>query len=335
MPGPGDIKNIAASVLRRLKNRADDMGAGYNLVLQRYAAERFLYRLGMSSEVDSFTLKGAALFLVWAGKEFRATRDVDLLGPGEGDHDAVRASVTAICTVADPGDGLSFDPGAIRIDDIRDEQDYGGVRVKLVARLGTARIPLQVDIGFGDVIHPGREAVEYPALLDHAAPRVWAYPRETTIAEKFEAMVRLGAANSRMKDFWDVAALSQEFAFDGETLRAAIGETFRRRGTVLADMVPKALQPAFYQDEARAELWRAFLERAGAQVGVSTRFEEAGERVIAFLGPARESLARNESFDRVWPKGGPWRTGYGQDRYGEGRYGGFPPESGAQESVRR
>ena len=157
----------------------------------------------MSSEVDRFTLKGATLFLVWAGKEFRATRDVDLLGPGEGDHVAVRASVTAICAIADPADGLRFDPETIRIDDIRDEQDYGGVRVKLVARLGTARIPLQVDIGFGDVIYPGRQEADYPTLLDHAAPHLWTYPRETTIAEKFEAMVRLGAANSRMKDFWD------------------------------------------------------------------------------------------------------------------------------------
>ena len=322
MPGSGDIKNVAASVLRRLKNRADDMGTGYNLVLQRYAAERFLYRLGVSSEVDRFTLKGATLFLVWAGKEFRATRDVDLLGPGEGDHDAVRASVTAISTIADPEDGLRFDAETMRIDDIRDEQDYGGVRVKLVALLGTARIPLQVDIGFGDVVFPGREEAEYPTLLDHAAPRVWVYPREATIAEKFEAMVRLGAANSRMKDFWDVAALSQEFAFDGDTLRTAIDETFRRRGTEIGEVLPQALRLAFYQDDARADMWQAFIGRAGAQVGVPTRFEEVGERVISFLGPARESLARRESFARVWPKGGPWQAGYGQGRYGEAQHGG-------------
>ena len=322
MPGPGDIKNVAASVLRRLKNRADDMGAGYNLVLQRYAAERLLYRLGVSSEVDRFTLKGATLFLVWAGKQFRATRDVDLLGPGEGDHDAVRASVTAICTIEDPGDGLSFDPEAIRIDDIRDEQDYGGVRVRLVAQLGKARIPLQVDIGFGDDIYPGRQEAEYPTLLDHAAPSVWIYPRETTIAEKFEAMVRLGAANSRMKDFWDVAALSQEFEFDGDTLRTAIDETFRRRGTAIGEVAPEALRPGFYRDEARDETWRVFRQRSGLQVDVPAAFADVGERVIAFLGPARESLARNESFVRVWPKGGPWQAGYGQVRYQEGGYGG-------------
>ena len=328
MPGPGDIKNVAASVLHRLKNRAGEMRTDYNLVLQRYAVERFLYRLGVSSEVDRFTLKGATLFLVWAGKEFRATRDVDLLGPGDGDHDAVRASVTTICTIADPGDGLSFDPGAIRIDDIRDEQDYGGVRVKLVARLGTARIPLQVDIGFGDIIYPGRQEAEYPTLLDHVAPRVWVYPRETTIAEKFDAMVRLGAANSRMKDFWDVAALSQEFEFDGETLRTAIDETFRRRATSIGEVAPVALQRAFYQDEIRSGRWATFQGKSGERLAVPPAFAQVGERVIAYLGPVRESLARNESFARVWPRGGPWRTGYGQVRYGEGRYADGSPRGG-------
>ena len=277
----------------------------------------------MSSEVDRFTLKGATLFLVWAGKEFRATRDVDLLGPGEGDHVAVRASVTAICAIADPADGLRFDPETIRIDDIRDEQDYGGVRVKLVARLGTARIPLQVDIGFGDVIYPGRQEADYPTLLDHAAPHLWTYPRETTIAEKFEAMVRLGAANSRMKDFWDVAALAQEFEFDGETLRIAIDETFRRRGMSIGEVAPVALQRAFYQDEIRSARWATFRGKSGERLEIPPAFAQVGERVIAFLGPIRESLARNESFARTWPKGGPWHAGYGQVGYGESRYGGI------------
>ena len=322
MPGPSDIKNVAASVLRRLKNRAGEMRADYNLVLQRYAAERFLYRLGVSSEVDRFTLKGATLFLVWAGKEFRATRDVDLLSSGDEEHQSVRTSLVAICAVRDPADGLSFDPGAIRIDDIRDEQDYGGVRVKLVALLGNARIPLQVDIGFGDAIYPGRQEADYPTLLDQAAPRVWTYPRETTIAEKFEAMVRLGAGNSRMKDFWDIVALSQEFTFDGETLRTAIDETFRRRGTLIGEVAPVALQRAFYQDEIRSGRWATFRTKSGERLEVPPAFAQVGERVIAFLGPVRESLARNESFARTWPKGGPWQAGYGQVGYGEGRYGG-------------
>lgn len=182
------------------------------------------------------------------------------------------------------------------------------MRVKLEARLGNARIPLQVDIGFGDTIHPAREEAEYPTLLDHAAPRIWVYPRETVIAEKFEAMVRLGAVNSRMKDFWDVTALSQEYPFDGETLRTAIDETFRRRGTPIGEAVPAALRPELYQDEERTKMWGAFRRKSGLQLDVPAALAAVGERVIAFLGPVRESLTGDEGFDRVWRKGGPWSS---------------------------
>lgn len=245
-------RNVAASVHQRLLNRAREQGVDFNLVLQRYAIERFLYRLGLSSEVDRFTLKGATLFLVWAGQAFRPTRDVDLLGTGPEDHAAIRRAMEAICAVQFPEDGVVFDPAGTRVDDIRDEQEYGGVRVRLQGNLGQARLALQVDIGFGDTITPGREEQDYPTLLDHPAPRLWAYPRETFVAEKFEAMVRLGRPNSRVKDFWDVAALARRFAFDGETLRSAIDETFRRRRTPLGDKRPEALRPAFYEDSMRA-----------------------------------------------------------------------------------
>ena len=313
-----EIKNVTASVHQKLKNWTKAHNADFYLVLQRYAAERFLYRLSVSSEVDRFTLKGAALFLVWAGNEFRATRDVDLLGTGAEDHAAIREAMTAICLIEDPHDGLDFDASSIRVAEIRHEQGYGGVRVKIEVRLGQAKISLQVDIGFGDIIHPGREEAEYPTLLDHAAPRIWIYPRETTIAEKFEAMVSLGVSNSRMKDFWDVVALAQEFEFDGETLRTAIDETFRRRGTPIGETVPEALRPAFYQNEKRTEMWGTFRQKSGLQLEVPAAFAAVGERVIAFLAPVRESLASDEGFDRVWPKGGPWQTGYGQGGYGEG-----------------
>ena len=309
MTGASEVENVTASVRQKLKNWADAHTAVFDLVLQRYAVERFLYRLGVSVEVDRFTLKGAALFLVWSGNEFRATRDVDLLGTGPRDHAAIREAMTAICAIQDPRDGLDFDPATIRVGEVAHEQGHASVRVKLVVRLGRAKIPLQIDIGFGDSIHPGREEAEYPTLLGHAAPRIWVYPRETTIAEKFEAMVRLGVANSRMKDFWDVVALSQEFQFDGETLRTAIDETFRRRGTSIGEVVPEALRPAFYQDANRIEMWRTFRQKSGLRLEVPAAFGDVGERVIAFLGPVRESLARGEGFLRVWGKRGPWRTG--------------------------
>ena len=301
-------RNHPASVHRRLLNWAREHESDFNLILQRYAGERFLYRLGLSSEVDRFTLKGAALFLVWAGMEFRATRDIDLLGAGSDDHDAIHEAVAGICAIDYLEDGLRFDAASIRVEDIREDQDYGGVRVRLVAYLGNARIPLQVDIGFGDVITPDREEVEYPTILDIPAPRVWAYPRETMVAEKFEAMVQLGSTNTRLKDFWDVVALSQEFEFDGETLRTAIDETFHRRGTPITQEVPEALRPAFYKDEMREQFWRAFQQRAGARIDAPTRFEDVGERVRNFLGPVRDSLVRNEPFTQVWFKGGPWRS---------------------------
>jgi hypothetical protein len=303
-----ELRNVPRSVHQRLKNLAREQGTELNRLLERYAGERFLYRLGVSAEVDRFTLKGAALFLVWLGEELRATRDVDLLGTGDGDHEVIRAAMAAICAVPCPEDGLAFDSESIRMQTIRDEQEYGGVRVRLLASLGPAVLPLQVDIGFGDAITPEREEAAYPTLLDQPVPRLWTYPRETFLAEKFEAMVRLGPVNTRMKDFWDVAALAARFDFDGETLRTALDETFQRRGTTHTEELPDALRPAFYQDARRAEYWQAFLRKAGAAV-TPADFNAVGDRVRAFLGPVRESLVQGEAFTRTWPANGPWQAG--------------------------
>lgn len=305
-PRRDEIRNFAASVHDHLLALARARDADFNLMLQRYAGERFLFRLAVSSEVDHFVLKGAALFLVWAGNEFRATRDIDLLASAQADHATLRRSFEAICGVACAEDGLFFDPASIQIADILEDQEYGGVRVKLRATLGTAILPLQVDIGFGDVITPERQEADYPTLLEHPAPRLWTYPRETSVAEKFETMVRRGSANSRMRDFWDVAALAQHFAFDGETLSSAIEETFRRRGTPLGGELPDALRPAFYEDTSRITQWEAFQRNAGASIDAPTRFGAAGEIVRAFLAPIRESLMRDEPFPWAWPAGGPW-----------------------------
>lgn len=302
-----ELRNVPQSVHQRLKNLAREQGTELNRLLERYAGERFLYRLGISPEVDRFTLKGAALFLIWAGEELRATRDVDLLGTGDDDHEAIRAAITTVCAVPCPEDGLVFDPESIRVQAIRDEQEYGGVRVRLQATLGPAVLPLQVDIGFGDVITPERAEAAYPTLLDQPVPRLWTYPRETFVAEKFEAMVRLGPTNTRMKDFWDVAVLAERFDFDGETLRTALHETFQRRGTPHTEELPDALRPVFYQDARRAEYWQAFLRKAGAAV-TPADFNAVGERVRAFVGPIRESLVQGAGFTRMWPAGGPWQA---------------------------
>lgn len=311
-----ELQNVPQSVHQRLKNLAREQEVELNRLLERYAGERFLYRLGVSPEVDRFTLKGAALFLVWVGEELRATRDVDLLGTGDEDHEAIRATVASICAVPCPEDGLVFDPGSINVASIRDDLDYGGVRVRLQATLGKALLPLQVDIGFGDAITPEREEAAYPTLLDQPVPRLWTYPPETLVAEKFEAMVKLGATNTRMKDFWDVATLAARFDFDGEPLRTALDETFQRRGTSHTEELPEALRPAFYQDARRAEYWQAFLRKAGAAV-TPADLNAVGERVRGFLGPVRESLVRGGAFARTWPAGGPWEAGPRARREGQ------------------
>lgn len=290
--------NPAASVKARLLNLAREQAVDFNLLLQRYAAERFLYRLSASSEVDNFTLKGAALFRIWSGQDLRPTRDVDFLRTGPADRDAVRAAMQNICAVPCPEDGVTFDPVTLRIDEIRDDQMYGGLRARLIGSLGKARLTLQVDIGFGDVITPERTVQDYPTLVALPIPRLWTYPRETLVAEKFEAMVSLGASNSRVKDLWDIACLARRFEFDGETLRSAIEETFRRRDTELGNERPEALQPAYYDDALRAQRWQVLKRQVGADGPV--RLIDAGEEIRGFLGPVCDSLIGRATFTQVW-----------------------------------
>jgi hypothetical protein len=314
-----EIRNVPASIRQRLLNLARNRGIRFNGVLQRYAAERFLYRLSASGEVDRFTLKGAALFRVWQEDELRPTRDVDLLAFGPEDHGAMRTSLEAICEISCPPDGVVFDPAAIRIENIRNELPYGGLRVRVHGMLGRIRLPLQVDIGFGDVITPEREERDYPTLLDLPVPRLWTYPRETVVAEKFEAMVRLGAINARVKDLWDIACLARHFAFDGKTLRTAIKETFRRRRTSLAGERPVALLPGYYRDTVRSQQWQVLLKRIEMDADGPALLVDAGEELGRFLGPVCDSLIGDSPFTHAWPVGGPWRSGTQARTGGEGR----------------
>ncbi len=309
MSAAREVRNVAASVHQRLLNRARQEKADFGLLLQRYAIERFLYRLGLSAEVDRFTLKGATLFWVWARQPFRATRDVDLLGSGSADHASVRRAIEAICAVICPEDGVVFDADSIRIEDIRAELENGGVRTTVKGSLGRMHLTLQVDIGFGDAVTPEREEQEYPTLLDLPAPLVWMYPRETFVAEKFEAMVRLGPANSRVKDLWDITAAARSFSFDGELLREAVESTFRHRGTNLTVAKPDGLQLAFFEDPTRTGYWREFQRQTQTGAPGPLHLTEAGEEIRRFLGPLWDSLAAGERFSGHWLAGGPWRPG--------------------------
>ncbi len=281
----------------------------FNLLLDHYTVERFLYRLSVSGEVDRFTLKGAALFRVWTKKELRPTRDVDFLANGAADHPTIRGAIETICAIPCPEDGVVFDAATLRIRNIRGDQPAGGLRARLQGSLGVIRLSLQMDIGFGDVITPERERQNYPTLLDLPTPRLWTYPRETLIAEKFEAMVSLGPDNSRVKDLWDIACLACGFAFDGETLRTAIAATFRRRGTSFTGERPVALLPGYYDARARAQHWHVLKRQVGTGADGPALLVDAGEELQRFLGQVCDSLIEGSPFTEAWPAGGPWRPG--------------------------
>lgn len=257
---------LIASIRQRLLNLSRVNGEAFDLTLSRFGVERFLYRLGISEMAERFVLKGASLFHVWGGRAHRPTRDLDLLASGPADPDWVKRTVLAIMETNAPEDALWFDGGSLVVEPIREDMIYGGMRAKFRAMLGNVRIPVQVDMGFGDAVVPGPESREYPPLLDDlptATLRV--YPVATVVAEKFEALVRLDAGNSRMKDFFDLDFLLARDAPDRETLSRAIHATFERRAGVLPDAVPTGLTDRFAAD--RQVMWAAFLRKNGLGPG--------------------------------------------------------------------
>lgn len=295
--------NVAASVRQRLRNRARADGQDFRLVLTHYGIERLLHRVAQSAHADRFVLKGAMLFRVWEGRSPRQTQDLDLLG--RGDPDTMEGVFTEVArTAVTPDDGLTFDPASVRSEPIRDQSEYRGVRVRLEARLGNARILLQIDVGFGDVITPRPVRAPYPTLLDLPGPAMPMYPRETVVAEKFQAMVALSTANTRVKDYFDLWHLAGHYAFDGAVLRRALHRTFERRAAVpLPDRTPAGLSAEYLKDPARMRQWTAVVQRStGARS--DTSLSEAGAVIAEFVMPATA-----EQFSGEWQPGGPWRPG--------------------------
>ena len=301
--------NIADSIKARLLNEARGDGTEFELFLVRYACERFLYRLGESAIREMCILKGATLLALWMKEPYRATRDIDLLAFGESDEEAVRTIITTVCSVPCEEDGITFELETLRVSSIRDNQRYQGQRANLRARLGTARIAVQVDFGFGNAVTPVVDEERLPTLIGGVpAPLVRAYPRVTTIAEKFEAMVQLGTHNSRMKDFYDVWALSDTFSFDGTELREAVERCFERRGTAWTYAVPDALTSAFYSNANLQSRWQSYGQDGQLLSSPPNAFEEIGSRLRLFMGPVRESIVAGSPFEMHWPAGGPWRS---------------------------
>ncbi|MGH8209826.1 MAG: nucleotidyl transferase AbiEii/AbiGii toxin family protein [Steroidobacteraceae bacterium] len=261
----GKPKNTSASIRQRLLNYSTATKTDPNLVLIWYALERFLYRLSLSTYSDRFVLKGAMLFRLWGATDFRSTKDLDLEGFLKDEAEEIRNVIASICAEPAEDDGLIFDASSVTVAEIRDTQEYGGFRVLLAATLGTALLRLQIDVGFGDAITPAPIVSDYPSILDQPRPRVRVYPRETVVAEKYEAMVQLGMTNSRMKDYYDLWFVSRHFEFEGPTLASAMRATFDLRRTTIPEDRPIALTMEYAEDPSHLRQWAAFVKRLGAE----------------------------------------------------------------------
>jgi hypothetical protein len=297
--------NLPASVRQRLLNLAKERRADFQLILIQYGIERLLYRLSRSRYKERFLLKGAMLFSVWSNEPFRPTRDIDLLGQGDSSAAATRKAFEEICRTAVEDDGIQFMADSIEREEIRADQEYLGVRLHFEARLAGARIPIQIDIGFGDAVVPPPDLIDYPVMLDSPAPRLRAYPREVVVAEKFHAMVIRGLANSRMKDFFDLWMLSTMFEFTGPRVSQAIAATFERRNTPLPANSPLALTEEFYNDRGKQVQWNSFLRKGRLKIQ-ETDFGKVVSLLRGFLMPPTLALVNGQEFKAKWLAGGPW-----------------------------
>jgi predicted nucleotidyltransferase component of viral defense system len=297
-------RDVGASVRQRLLNQSRAQGRPFQELLQYFAMERFLYRLAKSPFSNRFVLKGALLLTAWRAPLSRPTMDIDLAGRTSNELDHIAELVGAVCEVVTEPDGIEFNRASIEVSRIKEDADYEGIRVRFQARLAKAQIPMQIDIGFGDVIVPGPTEIEYPTLLDFPAPVLQTYPRETVIAEKLEALTTLGLLNSRTKDYYDLALLSRMYSFEGEQLIEAILATFRHRGTTI-QAEPIGLTDAFYADPARAVQWRAFLRRSRFTQEPND-LEKLAVEVRRFAFPLLAAAAGDKQFRAGWQAGGPW-----------------------------
>jgi hypothetical protein len=297
--------NFVASVRQRLFNRSRELKEDFNLTLVRYGVERLLYRLAQSPYNNRFVLKGATLFAVWTGERYRPTRDLDLLGYGDNSADGLSNLLASLCILDVEPDGLIFEPASIQVTQIREAEEYPGQRIRLKAFLGKAEVSLQIDIGFGDVITPKADEIIYPTILGFPAPKLKAYPRETVIAEKLQAMTELGMINNRIKDFYDLWVMSKKFTFQGQLLVQAIHSTFQQRQTEIIQLPPTALTPEFGEDPDKINLWRAFLRRNRLET-VQVELADVLNELEAFLLPPLRAVTHQAEFNQQWSPGGPW-----------------------------
>jgi hypothetical protein len=300
-----EVKNVAASIRQKLLNRARARGEEFQRTLVRYAIERFLYRLSQHAVRERFILKGAMLFITWPQRVFRPTGDLDLLGFGPPDSDSMKKIFLDICMIEDASDGILFEGQTISVEAVREDEKYQGVRITMNAMLGTAIIPMQVDVGFGDNVYPAPKRISFPCLLEGMqAPEILAYPPETVIAEKLEAMVRYGEATSRLKDFYDIWTIAGTFDLDRAVLVEAIRGTFRQRSTKIPTEIPFALTLGFVALPEKRKMWEGFLRRNPPALPPPP-FDDLVNELRQFLGPVIEVLSLPETSVGKWsPKTG-------------------------------
>lgn len=301
------LTNVAQSVHQRLLNQAKSAHRPFTEFFQNYISERFLYRLGVSPHRERFVLKGALMLRVWGVPQARPTTDIDLLGGKNFTRDEITSAIEECLSLEVPDDGIKFDRGSITANPIAEDKEHPGWRLRFRGRLGNARFVLQIDCGFGDVIIPGPVEIEYPALLDLPGPEIFSYTIESTLAEKYQSMIVLDLANSRMKDFYDLWTLALGSKFDGRRLSSAIKATFNRRNTPIPREIPLAFTSAFYDNRTKQLQWRAFIRKG--RFGIENlELQEVTSKLEEFLVPPTWALAERGSFHGRWLPGGPWQT---------------------------
>ena len=290
-----------ASIKQKLLNHARKTGLDFNALLIRFAMERLLFRLSISPYSEQFYLKGAMLFVLWENSAHCPTKDLDLLFIPEHDSEQLVETFQQIAAISNIHDGILINAASIEAEQIREENTYGGLRIKLICELGTIKIPLQIDVGLGDSVYPSTGISEFPALLDFDPPNIRAYPTETVVAEKLQTMIELGMRNSRIKDYYDVYYLSQNFGFNGADLKEAIKLTFQRRTTALPTTTPIGLTETFSTEPQKQTQWNAFIRKN--RLNAPSDLAEIVHRIEAFVLPV---LIDSNIAVKVWNTGKGW-----------------------------
>jgi predicted nucleotidyltransferase component of viral defense system len=297
-------KNLAESVLHRLKNQAKSTHRRTDELLRYYAIERFLYRLSLSQHSDKFFLKGGLMLKAWAISNHRATLDIDLLGKTKNSIQNLKKIINDISKREVVADGIHYETTSLKLTEMQVNGEYHGLRALFNANMHSAKIPMQLDIGFSDVIFPEPMIIAYPTILEFPPPKLRGYTPESVIAEKFEAMMKLGLVNTRMKDFFDIWILSQQLLLNGESLQNAIQTTFDKRQTLL-NALPDSMSEIFYANPVHQMRWKQFLqniENEEKDIELSIVIGEIKE----FLQPIVLTSMNKQIFSKTWSYAKKW-----------------------------